>query len=78
MAEELGIGRQIICHPGSLMPKYPLFHAADGFLFASKIGDTGNCPLEAMAAGCPVVAVRASGVVDVVRQGKERLHDRRE
>ena len=25
--------------------------------------------LEAMAAGCPVTAVRASGVVDVVRQG---------
>ena len=25
--------------------------------------------LEAMAAGCPVAAVRASGVVDVVRQG---------
>ena len=44
-------------------------NAADAFLFASKSETQGIVLLEAMAAGCPVAAVRASGVVDVVRQG---------
>ena len=43
-------------------------NAADAFLFASKSETQGIVLLEAMAAGCPVAAVRASGVVDVVRQ----------
>ena len=44
-------------------------NAADAFLFASKSETQGIVLLEAMAAGCPVAAVRASGAVDVVRQG---------
>lgn len=44
-------------------------NAADAFLFASKSETQGIVLLEAMAAGCPVAAVSASGVVDVVRQG---------
>ena len=44
--------------------------ASDLFLFASKSETQGIVLLEAMAAGCPVVALRASGVVDVVRDGE--------
>ena len=44
-------------------------NAADAFLFASKSETQGIVLLEAMAAGCPVAAVRASGAVDVVRPG---------
>ena len=40
-------------------------NAADAFLFASKSETQGIVLLEAMAAGCPVAAVRASGAVDV-------------
>lgn len=71
LAEELGIGRQIVFIgrvPNAEVSHY--LHAADGFLFASKSETQGIVLLEAMAAGCPVVAVRASGVVDVVSQGK--------
>ncbi|WP_343210660.1 glycosyltransferase [Anaerolentibacter hominis] len=46
------------------------YHAAcDLFLFASKSETQGIVLLEAMAAGNPVVAVKASGVVDVVEDG---------
>ena len=71
LAEELGIGRQIVFIgrvPNAEVSHY--LHAADGFLFASKSETQGIVLLEAMAAGCPVVAVHASGVVDVVSQGK--------
>ena len=43
--------------------------ACDAFLFTSRSETQGIVMLEAMAAGNPVVAVRASGVVDVVRDG---------
>ncbi|WP_372874157.1 glycosyltransferase [Pseudomonas sp.] len=39
------------------------------FLFASKSETQGMVILEAMAAGLPVVAVRSSGIDDVIRQG---------
>ncbi|MDP3976443.1 MAG: glycosyltransferase [Pseudomonas sp.] len=39
------------------------------FLFASKSETQGMVILEAMAAGLPVVALRSSGIDDVVRQG---------
>lgn len=71
LAGELGIGSQIVFAgrvPNNEVPHY--LHAADGFLFASKSETQGIVLLEAMAAGCPVVAVRASGVVDVVSQEK--------
>ena len=71
LAEELGIGPQIVFAgrvPNAEVSHY--LHAADGFLFASKSETQGIVLLEAMAAGCPVVAVHASGVVEVVSQGK--------
>ncbi|MBN7770940.1 glycosyltransferase [Marinobacter daepoensis] len=41
----------------------------DAFLFASKSETQGMVILEAMSAGLPVVAVRSSGIEDVVRDG---------
>jgi glycosyltransferase involved in cell wall biosynthesis len=38
-------------------------------VFASTSETQGMVLLEAMAGGCPVVAVRASGVYDVVKDG---------
>ena len=46
-----------------------LMAAADLLLHPAYQEAAGIVLLEAMAAGCPVAAVRASGVVDVVRQG---------
>lgn len=46
-----------------------LYKAIDVFAFASQTETQGLVVAEAMAAGTPVVAVRASGVGDVVRDG---------
>lgn len=47
------------------------FHcASDLFLFASKSETQGIVLLEAMAGGSPVVAVEATGVCDVVQDGR--------
>ena len=45
------------------------YRLGDIFLFASKSETQGMVILEAMAAGLPVVAVRSSGIDDVVRHG---------
>ncbi len=45
------------------------YNLGDAFLFASKSETQGMVILEAMSAGLPVVAVRASGIEDVVRDG---------
>ena len=45
------------------------YHLGDAFLFASKSETQGMVILEAMAAGLPVVAVRSSGIDDVIRHG---------
>jgi glycosyltransferase involved in cell wall biosynthesis len=45
------------------------YAAADIFAFASLTETFGNVVLEAMASGLPVVAVRAGGVGDIVRNG---------
>lgn len=44
--------------------------ASDLFLFASKSETQGIVLLEAMAGGSPVVAVEATGVCDVVQDGR--------
>ncbi|QSP94867.1 glycosyltransferase [Marinobacter salinisoli] len=53
--------------PPEQMPHW--YHLGDAFVFASKSETQGMVILEAMAAGLPVVAVRSSGIDDVVRQG---------
>lgn len=47
------------------IPRY--YNLGDIFLFASKTETQGMVILEAMAAGLPVVAVRSSGIDDVVQ-----------
>jgi len=47
----------------------PYYSAADGFLFASKTETQGIVIAEAFAGRTPVVAVRASGVEDLVQDG---------
>ena len=49
------------------LPNY--YRACDSFLFASRSETQGIVLLEAMAVGLPVVAVEASGVNDVVKDG---------
>lgn len=71
LAEELHIQEEIIFVgkvPNGQIKNY--CKAADLFLFASLSETQGIVLLEAMAAGTPVLAVRASGVCDVVVNGK--------
>lgn len=49
------------------------FKAADGFLFASKTETQGIVVLEAFAGGAPVIAVRATGVEDLVEDGADGI-----
>lgn len=53
--------------PPECMPAY--YRLGDLFVFASKSETQGMVILEAMAAGMPVVAIRSSGIDDVVRDG---------
>jgi glycosyltransferase involved in cell wall biosynthesis len=45
------------------------FASSDAFLFPSRTETLGLVLLEAMAAGCPVVAARSGGIPDIVRDG---------
>ncbi len=54
--------------PHDAIPTY--FRAADLFAFASVTETQGLVTLEGMAAGLPVVAVKASGTSDVVEHGR--------
>jgi glycosyltransferase involved in cell wall biosynthesis len=45
------------------------FASADVFIFPSRTETLGLVLLEAMAAGCPVVAARSGGIPDIVTDG---------
>lgn len=47
----------------------PYFKGADGFIFASKTETQGIVVLEAFAGATPVIAVKATGVEDLVEDG---------
>jgi 1,2-diacylglycerol 3-alpha-glucosyltransferase len=57
--------------PPDGLPTY--YRAADAFVFASTTETQGLAVLEAMACGLPVVAVRASGIEEVVVEGVSGL-----
>lgn len=63
--------QDVVCFLGSVpnthLNRY--LQACDVFLFASKSETQGIVLAESMAAGCPVVAVQASGVEDIVKNG---------
>jgi glycosyltransferase involved in cell wall biosynthesis len=46
------------------------FASADAFVFPSRTETLGLVLLEAMAAGCPVVAARSGGIPDIVTDGE--------
>ena len=46
------------------------YHAMDVFVFSSKSETQGMVLAEAMAAGLPVIALKASGVTDILQDGK--------
>lgn len=45
------------------------FASSDAFIFPSRTETLGLVLLEAMAAGCPVVAARSGGITDIVTDG---------
>ena len=69
-AKQLKIQKEI-CFLGNVpnMELNQYLQASDVFLFASKSETQGIVLAEAMASGCPVVAVQASGVEDIVKNG---------
>jgi glycosyltransferase involved in cell wall biosynthesis len=68
--DELGL-TETIQLVGSVAPENMAnwYQLGDAFLFASQSETQGMVILEAMAAGLPVVAVRSSGIDDVVEDG---------
>ena len=69
--QQLGISDNVTFLGTVPNEEVPAFHcASDLFLFASQSETQGIVLLEAMAGGSPVVAVQATGVLDVVFSGE--------
>jgi len=69
--EQLGLINDVVlvgAVPAETMPVW--YRLADLFLFASKSETQGMVILEAAAAGVPTVAIRSSGIDDVVEEGR--------
>ena len=58
---------------GKIEAVAPLLASADLFLLPSQSESFGLSALEALASGVPVVATRAGGVVEVIREGETGL-----
>jgi len=72
-AERLGLGAAV-CFAGFQPRPYRYFGAADVFVLSSRYEGLPNVILEALAAGCPVIACACSdGVREVVRDGLNGL-----
>lgn len=73
-AAALRAGRRIVFHGGLARESLPdYYRAADLFLFASETETQGLVLAEAHACALPAVAVRASGVDEVVTDGETGL-----
>lgn len=74
-----GVGDRLHC-PGTLHGQalVDAYHAIDLFAFSSKSETQGLVLLEAMASGAPVAALKAPGVVDLVRDGVNGFLQERE
>jgi len=73
-AAALGLGERVEFRDGTPPDGLPTYYrAADVFVFASTSETQGLAVLEAMACGLPVVAVRASGIEEVVAEGVSGL-----
>jgi glycosyltransferase involved in cell wall biosynthesis len=74
LAAELGIAERVHFAGPVPMKQVPVYlKAADLFCFASVTETQGLVTMEAMAAGLPVVAVRATGTADAVADGIDGL-----
>ncbi len=76
LAEKLDIARQVIFTgpiPHTEVPHYAA--AADLFVFSSHTDTQGLVLIESMAAGTPIVALKAPGPVDVLAEGGGLLVD---
>jgi glycosyltransferase involved in cell wall biosynthesis len=70
----LGLRGRVELRGGSPPDGLPAYYrAADAFVFASTTETQGLAVLEAMACGLPVVAVRASGIEEIVVEGVSGL-----
>lgn len=74
LVEELSLGESVI-FTGQLDKEGMIAHyqACDIFTFASLTETQGLVAVEAMAAGLPVVAVKASGIEDMVKSGSDGI-----
>lgn len=74
LVKELGIGESVI-FTGLLDKEDMIAHyqASDIFVFASLTETQGLVAVEAMAAGLPVVAVKASGIEDMIKSGQDGI-----
>ena len=71
---DLGLGSRVDFRGGVTPDRLARYYqAADLFVFASTTETQGLAVLEAMACGLPVVAVRASGIEEVVVEGVSGL-----
>jgi glycosyltransferase involved in cell wall biosynthesis len=50
-----------------------LYQASDVFVFASLTETQGLVAVEAMASGLPVIAIKASGIEDIVKSGEDGI-----
>lgn len=74
LVKELSLGESIV-FTGLLDKEGMIAHyqASDIFTFASLTETQGLVAVEAMAAGLPVVAVKASGIEDMIKSGQDGI-----